>query len=93
MKEKSLKIIIAVLAVLLIAGAAAYAATNYGTKDDPLITKSYLDEVVKPQLESDMKAKLDAASAGRSSRCAELSAPSARWRTPPPATPSPRARR
>ena len=63
MKEKSLKIIIAVLAVLLIAGAAAYAATNYGTKDDPLITKSYLDEVVKPQLESDMKAKLDAASA------------------------------
>ena len=40
MKEKSLKIIIAVLAVLLIAGAAAYAATNYGTKDDPLITKS-----------------------------------------------------
>ncbi len=63
MKEKSLKIIIAVLAVLLLGGVAAYAATNYGTRDDPLITKSYLDEVVKPELESDMKTKLDAASA------------------------------
>jgi hypothetical protein len=62
MKEKTLKIIIAVLAVLLLAGVAAYAATNYGTQDDPLITKSYLDEVVKPQLESDMQTKLDAAS-------------------------------
>ena len=62
MKERSLKIIIAVLALLLVGGVAAYAATNYGTRDDPLITKSYLDEVVKPELESDMKTKLDAAS-------------------------------
>ena len=63
MKERTMKIIIAVLAVLLLAGAAAFAATNYGSRDDPLITKSYLDEVVKPQLENDMKTKLDAASA------------------------------
>ena len=61
MKEKTLKIIIAVLVVLLLAGVTAYAATNYGSRDDPLITKSYLDEVVKPQLESDMQEKLDEA--------------------------------
>ncbi len=61
MKEKVLKIIIAVLAVLLLAGVTAYAATNYGSRDDPLITKSYLDEVVRPQLESDLQEKLDEA--------------------------------
>ena len=63
MKEKTLKIIIAVLAVLLIAGVTAYAATNYGSKDDPLITKSYLDAVLKPELESELQMKLDAAAA------------------------------
>ena len=61
MSTKALKIVFAALAVLLIAGVGAYAATNYGSRDDPLITKSYLDEVVKPQLESDMKTRLDAA--------------------------------
>ena len=61
MKEKTLKWIIAALAVLLLAGVTAYAATNYGSKDDPLITKSYLDEVVKPELESELQSKLDAA--------------------------------
>ena len=63
MKEKTMKIIIAVLAVLLVAGVAAYAATNYGSREDPLITKSYLDQVVKPQLESDLQQRLDAAAA------------------------------
>ena len=61
MKEKTMKWIIAVLAVLLLAGVAAYAATTYGSKDDPLITKSYLDEVVKPQLAGELEAKLDEA--------------------------------
>ena len=61
MKEKTMKIIIAVLAVLLVAVVSAYAATNYGSREDPLITKSYLDEVVKPQLESDLQEKLDEA--------------------------------
>ena len=64
MKETTMKWIIAVLAVLLLAGVSAYAATSYGSKDDPLITKSYLDEVVKPELESELKEKLDAAAKG-----------------------------
>ena len=63
MKENTMKLIIAVLAVLLLAGVTAYAATNYGSKNDPLITKSYLDEVVKPELESELQSKLDAAAA------------------------------
>ena len=63
MSTKSLKIIIAVLAVLLVAGVAAYAATSYGSREDPLITKSYLDQVVKPQLEGDLQQRLDAAAA------------------------------
>ncbi len=61
MKEKTLKIIIALLAVLLVAGVTAYAATSYGSKDDPLITKSYLDEIVRPQMENELREKLDAA--------------------------------
>ena len=40
MKERTLKWIIAALAVLLLAGVTAYAATSYVTQDDPLITKS-----------------------------------------------------
>ena len=63
MKEKTMKILIAVLALLLVAGVGAYAATSYGTRDDPLITKSYLDEVVKPRMESEMQTQLDAAAA------------------------------
>lgn len=59
MKEKTMKILIAVLAVLLLAGVTAYAATSYGTRDDPLITKSYLDDVVRPQLERELQTKLD----------------------------------
>lgn len=39
-----------VVAVLL-GGIGALAATNYGTESDPLITLSYLNEVLKPELE------------------------------------------
>ena len=63
MKERTLKWIIAALAVLLLAGVTAYAATNYGTQDDPLITKSYLDEVMKPEIERELQTKLEAAAA------------------------------
>ena len=63
MKERTLKWIIAALAVLLLAGVTAYAATSYGTQDDPLITKSYLDEVMKPEIERELQTKLEAAAA------------------------------
>ena len=54
-------VLIAVLAVLLCAGITAFAVTNYGSKEDPLITKSYLDSVVQPQLEKELQEQVNAA--------------------------------
>ena len=34
-----------VLGVILVSGVSVYAASNYGTKDDPLVTRSYIDSV------------------------------------------------
>ena len=60
MKEKKVKIIIcALLAVCAVAGITVYAAYNYGTMDDPLITKSYLDKVLTPELMEEFNAQLD----------------------------------
>ena len=39
------------IVAVLFGGMVAYAATNYGTESDPLITLSYLNEVLKPQME------------------------------------------
>ncbi len=62
MRTGKAKIIICVLlAVCAAAGITVYAAYNYGTKDDPLITKSYLDEVLTPELMAEFNAQLDAA--------------------------------
>ena len=38
------------LAILLAVGVTVYAAANYGSQEDPLITTSYLDSVVQPEL-------------------------------------------
>jgi len=50
MKKLRAIAIFCVVAVL-IGGIGAYAATNYGTESDPLITLSYLNGVLKPELE------------------------------------------
>ena len=39
------------LVVVLLGGIGAYAVTNYGSESDPLITLSYLNSVLKPELE------------------------------------------
>lgn len=57
MSKKTVISLIA-LAVILLAGIGVYAAGNYGTKDDPLITKSYLDAVVKPELQKQLQTEL-----------------------------------
>ena len=49
------------LAILLAVGITVYAAANYGSQEDPLITKSYLDSVVQPALEQELEARLTAA--------------------------------
>ena len=49
------------LAILLAVGITVYAAANYGSREDPLITKSYLDSVVQPELEAELQTRLEAA--------------------------------
>ncbi|MBE7016684.1 MAG: hypothetical protein E7420_00800 [Ruminococcaceae bacterium] len=54
--------VITLCAVLALAlGFSVFAATSYGSEDDPLITKSYLTQVLLPQLQEDFKEELDAA--------------------------------
>ncbi len=48
-KKNSVKFAIIGLVVLLLAGVAAIAA-EYGTQNDPLVSKSYIDSVFAPQL-------------------------------------------
>lgn len=53
MLSKRFKVFVCVAVLLVMAaGIGVYAAGNYGSQDDPLITKSYLDEVLIPQLET-----------------------------------------
>ena len=61
MRKTQKQITVIVLAVLLLAGFAVYAATSYGSESDPLITKSYLDSVVQPRLETELKSQINAA--------------------------------
>ena len=68
MSNRALKILVVVLAVLLAAGVAAYAVSSIGTQDDPLVARSYLDRVLRPELEQELQKQLDEAlrSAGAS---------------------------
>lgn len=62
MTKRQLAALIIGLALVLAAGITAYAVTaGYGSRDDPLITKSYLDEVVRPELEKAMEDELEKA--------------------------------
>ena len=64
MKKQTI-IIIAAALLLLAFGVAVYAATSadYGTQADPLVTKSYLDQVLRPEIDKELQSALDAAAA------------------------------
>ena len=60
MKKARIKGIVIGLVILLALGITAYAVTtSYGSEDDPLITKSYPDAVVQPELEKTLQAELE----------------------------------
>ena len=60
-KGKKFVIALAVLvAVALISGLTTLAVTNYGTESDPLVTLSYLNETLSPQIEGKVSAAIDA---------------------------------
>lgn len=61
MKKKTAAITAAIAAVLLIAGITVYAATNYGSKDDPLVTLSYLTDKLTPSLMDQFNGNLNSA--------------------------------
>lgn len=60
MKKWQLVVIIAVVAALA-AGVGAYAATNYGTQSDPLISLSYLTDTLEPAIRGELDKSIDAA--------------------------------
>lgn len=51
MKKKTLTTIILIVVLAMVAGVTVYAVANYGSKDDPLVTSSYLQDVVQPRME------------------------------------------
>ena len=58
-KRKIIVVLLCVVLGIAALGAAVYAGVSYGTKDDPLITKSYLDEVLQPELEQRFETELE----------------------------------
>jgi len=66
MISKKLKVFFCVAVLVIMAvGVGVYAAGVYGSQDDPLITKSYLDDVLTPELEAKFQSKLSDAVAGQ----------------------------
>ncbi len=62
MKRKTLALVLAfVLTAVIAAGVGAYAASNYGTSADPLITLSYLNESLTPSLLGQFQKELSGA--------------------------------
>ena len=58
MKKKTLTTIILIVALAMVAAVTVYAVANYGTKEDPLVTSSYLQEV-QPRMEDAYRSTLD----------------------------------
>jgi len=59
MKKKIITFAAAVLILAMGVGIGVYAASNYGTEADPLVAKSYLDDVLTPKLKSDFTNQLN----------------------------------
>ena len=60
MKNKRLLTALLVIAILALGiGIGAFAASNFGTQSDPLVAKSYLDNVLTPSLQTQYQKQLD----------------------------------
>ena len=58
-KKRLVTVLAAVLILALGVGVGVYAASNYGTQSDPLVAKSYLDNVLTPRLRDEYDAQLN----------------------------------
>lgn len=61
MKEKTLITIALVAALAMVAAVTVYAVANYGSREDPLVTSSYLQDVVQPRMEDAYRSTLNGA--------------------------------
>jgi len=66
-REKILIALCVLLATALVVGLTTLAATSYGTQSDPLVTLSYLNDTVKPAIESALDSKISSASSSLTS--------------------------
>lgn len=57
-KKRLITVLAAVLILALGVGVGVYAASNFGTQSDPLVAKSYLDNVLTPKLKEEYSAQL-----------------------------------
>ena len=58
-KKKLITALIVVAVLALGIGIGAFAASNFGTQSDPLVAKSYLDNVLTPSLQTQYQKQLD----------------------------------
>lgn len=61
MKKKTTVIVMLIVAIAMLAGVAVYAVTNYGSASDPLVTASYLRDVVQPTMMDQYQSALNSA--------------------------------
>lgn len=59
-KYKVLTIVLAIALALSLCGIAVLATSNYGTASDPLVSMSYLNDVLSPQLRAELESQAGA---------------------------------
>ncbi len=64
-KKKLLITLGVIVAVAFISGVSILAATSFGTTSDPLVTLSYLNQRLKPQIMAEVSAEISAAQASQ----------------------------
>ena len=61
MKNRFLRTFLILLLIAVLGAGAVYAAARYGSQDDPLVTKSYLTDVVEKEITDQTDAQIRAA--------------------------------
>ena len=71
LKKRLLVGLAVIVGVMFVSGVSVYAATNYGSSSDPLVTLSYLTDKFKPELEEEIASGLSGQADGYSAELAD----------------------